>query len=522
MKSDFPKDLLLVNGRVFGGEKWAQPTWSDSVLIKNGIIAAVGNGLKRDKSSQKSLTINLEGDLVLPGLCDAHLHLSVAGRSLGLINLEGCGISEIRDKLLPFLKKSKLSNGWIQAFNWEPSFCSLTSTDIEDWLPGRDVIIYQKDLHGCCCSFNALEKIGISLDTPDPTNGIIGRNRDGVPNGLLYESAMIKASNLVSKPGKDGLRRNILNAQEFLLQLGLTCVSENLSTDTEDIYVELDTDNQLKLFVDVWKKYEDWDQESPPPKRLKNLQINTLKLFADGSFSSRTAALQQPYSDLHSESGNLIFTNESLKDRILKAEDYGWRVAIHAIGDAAIRQVCEVMSQLKFNSALPHRIEHTQLLPDDFIEKFSETRLIASIQPVHLLDDQAWLPARIGLQRCANVCVWNSLYEKGVTLALGSDWPVASPDPMLGLHAAVNRCSFNGEMNSAFNAQEALQPHLAIRAASYGWAKAANLSSEKGSISPGLDADLTVVTDYDEALVDWSSAKIKKTICKGVIVYENE
>ncbi|MDP8239270.1 MAG: amidohydrolase [Candidatus Hatepunaea meridiana] len=505
------QNILLTGGRIFAGLGWDVPSWYDSLLIKDGKIASIGSAAALNSINNSVDLIQLNGALVLPGLCDAHIHLMVGGQSLQILNLEGLDRKSVHQVLLNHAKTLDGSHShWIKAFNWEPWRCDLDADFLDSIFPGRNVVVFAKDLHSCCCSSTLLSLAGITRELSDPPGWIIVRDVNGFPNGILREGAAEKIHSILPPPTTDEIKYAILKAQDYLLSLGLTAVSEVLDKVNEHIYRSLDDENKLKIDIDAWLRIENWEIGTPPPHDGKRFRLNTLKLFLDGSLGSRTAALNEPYLDDPDHSGVLFYTDEELYDIALPAVEAGWRLAIHSIGDRAVAQACKLFKRLPRVPTGPHRIEHAQVLPEDGVRMIVESGAVASVQPVHLIDDQRWLPPRIGAERCKRTSIWRSLFEAGVPLALGSDWPVASPDPLLNIHAAINRCGFNGEPSDDFELIESLPPYLAIRAATYGWAYATGLSDKRGSIAPGQSADLTIISGVSDDLHDWSKAKVVK------------
>ena len=516
-------DLLFTGGRIFGGSGWSDPVWLNGVLVIDGKIAATGdppNLIEIHKSSSENTLreIALAGSLLLPGLCDGHLHLAVGGKTLELTNLSGMDKTQVKGSLRETAKRLGDKDKWLHAFNWDSSRCSLTADDLEKWLPDQLVVINQIDLHGGCVSHRVLNSIGINKLSPDPSGGRIGRDSNGKPNGLLYESAIDPVRMAVPDPTPDDIQKNILRGQDYLIQKGVTAVSEVLNPNTEDIYRELDKNGLLHLQVDAWQRFEEWDWKTPPTPSGNRFQLHTLKAFLDGSFGSRTASLNTPYEDQPQNCGTLFMSDRDLTDLVMSANNAGWKLALHAIGDKSVQQAIRVLGKLPHPDIGKHRIEHMQLLLPQDVSNFAKTDLTASIQPVHLIDDQLWLANAIGKSRTRDSSIWQSLYENGVTLVIGSDWPVASPDPLLNIHASINRCGFGRGPNLNDNPKEVLLPATAIRAASHGWAEAASLSHRRGSITVGLDADFTVVGGMPEVLTDWSRAVVEMTVCGGKLI----
>jgi len=516
-----PRRLALTNGRIFAGSGWDKPTWADYLLVENGNITEVGKASETSISQGSAEIVNLEGALVLPGLCDAHLHLSVGGRTLRIPNLEGLDQRGVIEALKEYASSLKdLPAIWIEAINWESWLCQLNADLLDDVLPGRCVVVFSRDLHSCCCSMSALSAAGIDRDTADPQGGIIERDSNQRPNGVLREAATGLIKEVMPPPTADEIERAILRAQDYIISLGLTAINEMLYEGSEQIYRRLDEEDRLKIDIDAWLKIEDWDGSSIPPADGNRFRNNTLKLFLDGALGSRTAAMYEPYLDVPDMRGVLFYTDNELRELVRPALEKGWSLAIHAIGDRAVEQACRLLSKSPGVGGRLHRIEHVQVLPEDGVRMFAESGAAASIQPVHLIDDQRWLPPRIGKERCRRSYCWRSLYNAGISIAFGSDWPVASPDPLLNLHAAINRCGFDDLPSEYFDMNEGLPPFIAIRTATHGWAVAVGLSDKRGSITPGQSADLTVVSGVSDDLSDWSKAGVLMTISRGEVVFK--
>ena len=516
----------LINGRVFGGCGFDTPEWAEAVLVEEGRVAAVGSlQVCKFASSQVNLSVCElpHGTLLLPGLCDAHLHLASGGRALKTVNLGGLDVDGVQRVMREAARRSVReggSTGWMRGTNWEPARCKLDAAILDRVTTARPLFVGSRDGHSCCCNSAALKLAGISSSTPDLPGGIIGRSSDGNPNGWLYESAVELVRAVMPEADAAAWRSSILQAQQHLLSLGLTAVSEVLNPGTEAIYRELDRSGELVLEVDGWLRIEDWSDGEPPPPDGDRFRLRTIKLFLDGAFGSGTAALEQPYADAPDSNGMLLHSDGELVERLLPVVKAGWRLAMHAIGDRAVAQACRVLAQLPRAASGPHRIEHLQLLPEDGVQMLARSGAAASVQPVHLTQDQPWLSTRIGALRCRRSFIWRSLVDAGVALTLGSDWPVSSADPLQNLHVAVNRRGFGQEPLREFDPAEALPPCAAIRSATNGWAAAAGVAGRRGCIIPGQTADFTAVMGVSEELRDWSGARVVMTICRGRVVFQ--
>ena len=427
------------------------------------------------------------------------------------------------------IKESSL----IQAFNWEPHLARVDRWFLDKISSDIPILVYGQDLHSCCCNSTLMIKAGIE-ETSDPqSGGIVERNDSGVFTGILREDAMALTESVRQKMTTDGWKNAILQAQDYLLSLGITAVGEVMSKELVAAYNGLYSENKLILDVDGWLRIEEWNGTSKPDIRFDRYKLDTLKVFLDGSLGSQTAAMSEPYLNLPDQTVDLMFSDSELTDMLTAAVEKNWRLALHAIGDRAVAQSCRILQQLPTLKSGPHRIEHLQLLPyvsesggyqeniDAAVRLVRDSRAVASIQPVHLIDDQRWLVKRIRTELVRKAFIWRSLYDAGVPIAIGSDWPVASSDPLLNLHVSINRSKYNDTPDQKISPNEALTPYSAIRAITYGHAFAIGEENSRGAITPGQKADITVISGVAEDLMDWSNAKVEMTICNGEVVYNN-
>lgn len=526
--------LIFTGGKIFGGVGWKPPKWYEAVSIKNGMIYEVGDFKSINRNMNSAEVIDISGAVLFPGLCDAHLHLAFGGQSLDVIDLGGLDYLGVRNAIQKAIDNSNRDNNiWVEAFNWDISDCSLTIDDLDEWIPDKPLVIHKRDLHGCCCNTLALRVAGITPSTVDPPEGRIGRGPNGKLNGMLYETAVGVVRQAMPAPSAEVVKRNILKAQQHLLSLGITAVSEVLEKETEDLYYDLCENNELILMIDAWRRIEHHPKGAFPPDfsqfkshgHTPRLKLDTLKLFLDGSFGSKTAALFEPYLGDPDNSGILLFKDASLLEILKDAFSTNWSVAMHAIGDRAVVQACSIISkignELNYSSNIRKRIEHAEIIPANGIKCLIDAGIIASMQPVHWLDDRRWLSDIIGEQRVKRCFTFKTLLEHNIPLSFGSDWPVANPDPMLNIHTAINFEGFNRSAPHSYQVTERLLPWQAVRATTWGWAEATGTQNVRGAVHPGMIADLTVVKGLDDEMKDWSNAEIVYTICDGKIVYQN-
>jgi predicted amidohydrolase YtcJ len=244
------------------------------------------------------------------------------------------------------------------------------------------------------------------------------------------------------------------------------------------------------------------------------LTVRAVKLFADGALGSHGARLLEPYHDRPSSRGLAQISNEDLEAVARLCRERGYQLCVHAIGDAANRSVLDVFEKVL---ALPEgpegdsrrfRVEHAQVVDPRDRARFSKLGVIASMQPVHATTDMRWAERRLGSARLACAYAWKSLAKEGVRLALGSDFPVEPESPLLGLYAAVTRQSTTGDPRGGFMPQERLTPEEALAAYTEGPAFASFAEHRRGRLEPGMDADLTILSEDPLELLHKNPARV--------------
>jgi predicted amidohydrolase YtcJ len=394
------------------------------------------------------------------------------------------------------------------------------------------------DGHIAVANTRALQLGSVSLASRDPQGGHIDRNDSGEPTGILRETAQAAVTGVIPKPTHRLRRQGLELALADLAEHGVTS-AQDYSPNWENfqIYEELEKEGKLTARISEWLPFDDSieelsrKRESHPQSDLM-LHTGMLKGFMDGSLGSHTAAMIEPYSDDPKNSGlpryEAATLNDLTKERVLA----GFQIGFHAIGDKGVQMALDAFAEAEKAAREAHvrapdggeqfrlRIEHAQVTTPAEIAKFKELKVIASMQPSHLLNDIRWAQDRLGPQRAATSYAWLAFVNKGVTLAFGTDYPVEPVSPFRGLYAAVTRRSEDGKQEY-FPAQR-LTMDQAITAYTAGSAFAEYEDKEKGKIVVGMLADF-VVLDRDvtasspEKLL---ATKVLRTVVGGKTVYE--
>jgi hypothetical protein len=349
----------------------------------------------------------------------------------------------------------------------------------------------------------ALKLAGVTANTPDPANGQLQRDEHGNLTGILLETAMQLVSKAVPEPSVASVAAAIERAQPLLWRMGLTGAHDFDRRACFMALQELHRQGKLKLRVTKSIPLEELDHavELGLSTGFGDdwLRIGSVKAFMDGALGPRTAAMFQPYLNEPKNRGILNMDAEELFESGRRAVEVGLSMAVHAIGDRANHEALDAYEQLRrFErdqglSPLKHRIEHVQVLHPDDAGRLAELGIIASMQPIHATSDMLMADRYWG-ERAALSYAWRTQVQHGARLAFGSDAPVESPNPFLGLHAAITRQRADGSpAKEGWYPQQRLSLQEAIEAYTVGPACVTGMDTRLGKLSPGYLADLIVL-----------------------------
>jgi predicted amidohydrolase YtcJ len=525
--------LLIVNGRPWSG----RPLEGDAVRVVDGRIVAVGAGSALRDERAVTHVIDAEGGTITPGLVDAHVHLVPWARARRQPDLHGCdtraaALERVRAALAEPPDRSRLAaeppgealpiigRGWDDEGWSDPPVASA----LDALAPARPLLLHRHDFHALWVNSAALRAAGVSRDTPDPEGGRFERGPDGEPNGLVREHA-VRAFLALEDRAAPAVDDALLDEAAAALHAeGITAVHDFQRTQVDwERTRALATRHRLRVLQHV-------GPEQLVAARQLGLRggegdawfrTGALKLFADGTLGSRTAALLEPYDDTPGR-GMTLLTAAEIAAWIDRAAAAGFSVAIHAIGDAAVRNALDAIEARREQLAgvtLPARIEHIQLLHPADLRRFAALGVAASMQPQHATTD-APVAKRAWRERCGLAYPWRALLETGATLAFGSDAPVEPPCARLGFAAAVGRIGADGE---AFEPGQRLSLDEALRAYTESACALASGALGSGRLDPGAPADL-VVWDRDlhrAAPHELAQARPRLTALAGEIVYDS-
>ncbi|HTR26838.1 MAG TPA: amidohydrolase [Terriglobales bacterium] len=539
-------DLILTGGKIWT-ENPAQPE-AEAVAIAHRQIVFVGSskdaiGLKEPETK----VIDLRGRRVVPGFGDAHVHFYYGGSSLTSVQLRNAkSREEMRDRIAKFAA-SRAKGEWILLGEWDPqawdSPALPTHELIDDVTPHNPVFVNRVDAHTMLTNSLAMKLAGVDRNTPDVAGGVIGRDAQGNPTGIVIDAAKSLIERVIPKPTVPQLAEALYAAQQHAFKFGVTAVHDmgfvgsraaESSADLFRAYQSLLATGKLKIRTTLYTPLPQW-------QKLANLgvqacfgndtmQIGGLKGFSDGSLGSSTAWFLQPYTDDATSVGgpsDELSDPAEMRRNLFGGDAAGLQLAIHAIGDRANQIMLDTFEEISLSNGTRDRrfrIEHAQHLQPADVARFPLMKVIASMQPYHCIDDGRWACGRIGKARAKEAWAFRSLLDAGATLAFGSDWWVAPIDPLAGIYAAVTRRPIDGSSPEGWIPEQKISVREAVHAYTMGTAYAAFQDRIKGSIEAGKLADLAILSRDIFAIdpVELADTKVELTIVGGEVVYARD
>ena len=537
-------DLILYNARIYTVESTLP--WAEAIAIQGHLIRAIGtNDAIRALATAATRQIDVEGRLILPGLCDSHIHLHEWAINLTRPHLASARSKQAMLAQIATYAASRPATSWIVCQGWNESWWGetefFTAAELDAVTqPNQPAIAFRSDMHIAVANSAALAHAAITADTPNPPGGLIDRDQQGCPIGVLRELAIGLVTSHIAPPTHEELLTVVSAGIAKLHRLGITAIHDQRIKDGSEgaamlaIYTALRQAAQLTLRVNC--NIAAHHLPSLVNLGLRSgfgddyLRLGHVKVFSDGSLGSRTAWMLEPFEpqspDEAANYGVNVTPPEQMASEFYQAQQHGFPISVHAIGDRANRVVLDLFEELTPLLApppSPHRIEHVQTINSNDLARLAALNITASVQPIHLTDDRD-LTDRYWGERAANTYAFRSLLNAGVRLAFGSDAPVADPNPFLGIHAALVRRRPQDPQPS-WQPQEKLNLAEIIYAYTLGAAEAAGWQATIGSLTPGkradliiLDHDLFELAEQDSTLDEIANTTIMSTIFDGNFV----
>jgi predicted amidohydrolase YtcJ len=526
-------DVVFTGGNIYTGNP-RQPR-ANAVAVSGDRIVFVGSsGDGQAFAAGGARVIDLAGRTVVPGLADAHVHLSGIGQREMSLNLEGTqSLAELLERVKARVARARpgawvTGRGWIETF-WTPPVFP-TRADLDKVSPRNPVYITRADGHGGVANSAALARAEITRTSASPFGGEIVKDpKTGEPTGMLVDAAQPLVTSQIPAPTPEEEAEALLLGARRMVALGWTQVQIAGNSWAEvELLRRLYREKKISLRIYDAIRGPGRDADALVEKGASvgefggRLTVRTIKVSIDGALGSRGAALLAPYAD--AEGVGLLTQKEEVLQSLFKAAlRRGIQLEVHAIGDRANRVVLDLYQQA-FAAVPPKqravadprwRVEHAQILHAEDLPRFARQKVIASMQPSHAISDLHFAPRRLGLERLGGAYAWQRLLRSGAIIAGGSDAPVERGEPLIELYAAVARKDLRGQRAAGWHPEEAVSRQQALDMFTRGAAYAAFEEDRRGTIEVGKLADMTV---FSTDIMQVPEAEILRSTCAMTII----
>ena len=524
-------DVIITNANVFTADE-SNP-WAEAVAVRGNQILYVGSNSEiEEMCGSNTRVLDGGGNTLLPGFIDSHFHLlwgSIELADAQLQNVKSQG--DLRDVLLTFAAENKTS-AWVIGNGIKYGIVS-TRQELDNIISDRPVYLEAYDGHTGWANTRALELAGIlQPGKAIGPNGTVVRATNGLATGELREGDAIRAVlDLVPKPDEVRKRELLILAMKGIAAAGVTSV-HNMNGDMEEVMTYAAMEDAGEMTLRVYVPYlvkpdvtEEMLDEAVAMSKIRGEYVRggAVKFFMDGVWESYTALNLEPYADNPGMKSDGIWSPEDFTRMAVACDKRGLQIFVHACGDGAVRRTLDGYEAIQRVNGIRdsrHRVEHIEVIHPDDLPRFKDLGVIASMQPLHAPvsagDADVWL-SRTGEQRWPVSFAWRDIKQTGAVMAFGSDWTVASYNPMLGLHAALNRQPYApGHPDQRLGLEELLIGYT--REAAY----AEFQEHQKGQLKAGYLADMVLLSDniFEVPPEDLDKVKPVFTMVDGEMVYE--
>ena len=512
---------LFHGGRIHVGDG----TSAEALVAADGVVRAVGRAADLTKAHSGAERIDLRGGLMTAGWHDSHVHFTWWAIQMDQLDLRDEPTIDAALARVTKYARTLPEGAWVLGGRFDKNRWGRwpTAAELDRATAGRPAALRSRDGHSRWLNTAALRAAGIDARTADPAGGAIERDPSGTPTGILKENANRLADAVVPPPTSDDCFAAIERGQREAHRRGITAIEDLEQAAAFSAFQRHRDRGDLRLRVAMGIPHATLDAAIGLGLRSglgdEWVRVGHLKIFTDGALGSQTAALEEPYAG-SSDRGLLTIDPQTIGRDVARAAENGVAVAIHAIGDRAVRVALDAIAPTRTtHPALRQRVEHVQLLRREDIARFGTLGVIASMQPIHATSDRDLVDRYWGPDRATRAYPWRQLLSAGARLAFGSDAPVEPIDPLLGMHAAVAR-KRPGDADR-WHPEEALSVDEAIAGYTSGAAYAMNAERERGTLAVGMRCDATVVErDLATTPVDeWPGLEITGTIVGGEVVH---
>jgi hypothetical protein len=520
-------DLIVTNTKVYTVNQ--NFSIAESFAIKDGKFLEVGTEKQITTKYFSNQIIDLNGKYVYPGFIDAHSHFYGYCMSLLQANLRGTSSFE---EILNVLKEhdSKYNAEWVLGRGWDQNDWDVKEFPTNDMLnklfPNKPVYIRRIDGHAAIANAKTLELAGINASTKIDGGKVFLKN--GKPSGVLIDNAMSLVSRIVPLEDTETAIKALKQGEQNCFAVGLTSVCDaGLYKEQVILLDSLQKNKELNMRIYAMLEPNEENFEHFVRKgiyKTEYLNVRSIKLYADGALGSRGAAMLEPYSDDPENYGLIVEPVQFYNDMCKLAIENDYQVNTHCIGDSANRMMLDIYSEyLQGTNDRRWRIEHSQVIHPNDLEKFGKYNIIPSIQATHCTSDMYWANERLG-DRIKNAYIYKVLLEQNEWIPNGTDFPVEKIDPRLTFYASVARKDIEGFPEDGFQIENSFTREETLKSMTIWAAKVAFEENEKGSIEKGKFADFIVleedIMEVDESKIPF--IKILKTYSSGREIWSNK
>lgn len=491
-------DLIVLRARIYTVNDNFE--LAEAFAVKNGKFMAVGSNKEILEQYHSDSILDLDGSFLYPGFIDAHAHFFGYGTGLQMADLSGLASFQELVETVQIHREKFPDQSWILGRGWDQNLWEGKEFPKKDALdklfPDTPVLLTRIDGHAALANQAALDLGEINTSTSISGGKVIMEK--GLPTGVLIDNAIQKVSARIPEMKESEVNKALLTAQENCFKVGLTTVAD-AGLDRQEIeqIEKLQKEGSLKMriyaMVNPTPSNKSYYFEKGPYQNDR-MTVKSFKVYGDGALGSRGAALLAPYHDSTEEQGFLLSSVEELEELAREMYNNGFQMNTHCIGDSTNRILLDIYSEvLKGENSRRWRIEHAQVVHREDIEKFAQYQIIPSVQPTHATSDMYWAEERLGPERIGDAYTYKNLLDQNGMIALGSDFPVESINPLYGFHSAVARKDGNNWPEQGFQSGNKLSREEALKGMTI-WAAYANFEEElKGSIESGKFADFVIL-----------------------------
>ncbi|MDF1504205.1 amidohydrolase [Roseisolibacter sp. H3M3-2] len=530
-----PADLVVTNARIYTVDD-ARPL-AAAMAVRGGRVQFVGDSRGAlALRGPRTRVVDLGGRTVIPGMVDAHGHLS--GLGLGLRNVDLVGTTSYDDVIARVVARARTApkGSWVVGRGWDQNDWGDTRFPTHEALsralPDHPVYLERVDGHAALVNAAGMRAAAITRDTKDPEGGRLERTPSGDPTGVFVDRAQGLVERAIPNATRDELREALRAATRELHRYGLVGVhSAGEGRATIELMEEMAQRGELDLRANIMIGDDSAALRhyfARGPRRALHdgrLWVSSVKLYADGALGSRGAALLEPYADDPNNSGLLLSAPAHIQDVATRALRAGFQVNTHAIGDRGNRVVLDAYeAAFKAVPVADHRfrVEHAQILHHEDVPRFAALGVIPSMQASHQTSDMYWAGNRLGQGRLLGAYAWRALIDAGSIVPNGSDFPVELVNPLISFHASVARQDAKNWPSGGWYPEQRMTREEALKSMTLWPAYSGFQEGELGSLSTGKRADF-VVLDRDIMRVpaeEILATRVLATWFGGRAVYE--